>query len=176
MESLLVLRTQDTVLELGAWPTLETVPKQEAPPVVSCVVLSRAVRVIRISKDLILHGGSGVACGGSFNLERGGKEKKEVKVPTTATLTKPLLPGLPSGRSRGHSPTSKQARTRVWSNSRPTCRRGGGGQSACHRGGQNACRRGGQNACRREGQSVPTAEEDRTPAAGEDRVPAAAEK
>ena len=63
-----------------------------------------------ISQDLIiLHGGSGVACGGSFNLERGGKEKKEVKVPTTATLTKPLLPGLPSGRSRGHSPTSKQA-------------------------------------------------------------------
>ena len=47
------------------------------------------------SQDLIiLHGGSGVARGGSFNLERGGKEEKEVKVPTTATLTKPLLPGL----------------------------------------------------------------------------------
>ena len=101
--------------------------------------------MITISQDLIiLHGGSGVARGGSFYLERGGNEKKEVKVPTTATLTKPLLPGLPSGRSRGHSPTSKQARTRVWSNSRPTCRRGG--------------------------QSVPTAEEDRTPATGEDRA------
>ena len=67
------------------------------------------MRVITISQDLILHGGSGVACGGSFNLERGGKEKKVVKVPTTTTLTKPLLPGLPSGRSHGHSPTLKQA-------------------------------------------------------------------
>ena len=47
-----------------------------------------------MGQDLILHGGSGVARGGSFNLERGGKEEKEVKVPTTATLTKPSLPGL----------------------------------------------------------------------------------
>ena len=64
--------------------------------------------MITISQDLILHGGSSVVYGRSLNLKRGGKEK-EVKVPTTATLTKPLLPGLPSGRSRGHSPTSKQA-------------------------------------------------------------------
>ena len=141
--------------------------------------------MITISQDLIiLHGGSGVARGGSFYLERGGNEKKEVKVPTTATLTKPLLPGLPSGRSRGHSPTSKQARTRVWSNSRPTCRRGGqrapaaGEDRACLlprrterlppgrteraycRGGQNACRRGGQSACCRGEVSVPVAGQD----------------
>ena len=112
-----------------------------------------------------------------------------MKVPTTATLTKPLLPGLPSGRSRGHSPTSKQARTRVWSNSRPTCRRGGGGQRAPAAGEDRACllprrterlppgrtecllsrrcecacRRAGQLmcACRREGQRAPAAGEDK---------------
>ena len=38
-------------------------------------------------------------------------------IPTTATMTKPLLPGLPSGRSRGHSQTSKQARSCVRPNS-----------------------------------------------------------
>ena len=109
-----------------------------------------------ISQDLILHGGSGLACGGSFNLERGGKEKKEVKVPTTATLTKPLLPGSPS--RRGHSPTSKQA-----------C-----GPIVPAAGENRACLPPGriERACRRGGQSVHTAGEDRTPAvlpaAGED--------
>ena len=96
--------------------------------------------MIKNSQDLILHGGSGVARGGSFNLERGGKEE-EMKVPTTATLTNPLLPGLPSGRSRGHNLMSKLARSCVWPNS--TCCQGG--------------------------QSMPTAGEDRTPAAGKDR-------
>ena len=76
-----------------------------------------------------------------------------MKVPTTATLTKPLLPGLPSGRSRGHSPTSKQARSRVWPNS--TCRRGGPSMTTA-----------GED-------TTPAAGEDRTPAAGEDRTPAA---
>ena len=127
-----------------------------------------------MSQDLIiLHGGSGVACGGSFNLERGGKEKEEVKVPTTATLTKPLLPGLPSGRSRGHSPTSKQARSRGWpivpaAGEDRACllpRRTerlppGRTERAYCRGGQNACRRGGQSACCRGEVSVPVAGQD----------------
>ena len=43
--------------------------------------------------------GSGVVRGGPFNLERGGKEEKKMKVPTTATLIETLLPGLPTGRS-----------------------------------------------------------------------------
>ena len=131
--------------------------------------------MITISQDLILHGGSGVACGGSFNLERGGKEK-EVKVPTTATLTKPLLPGLPSGRSRGHSPTSKQARSRGWpivpaAGEDRACllprrtERLPPGRTECllPRRSECACRRAGQLmcACRREGQRAPAAGEDK---------------
>ena len=114
------------------------------PPV--CGVLSRAVRVITISQDLILHGGSGVACSRSFNLERGGKEK-EVKVPTTATLTKPLLPGLPS--RRGHSPMSKQACGPIVPAAREdrVCLPPGRTERACRRGGQNACRPRGRSAC-----------------------------
>ena len=116
-------------------------------------------------------GGSGVACGGSFNLERGGKEKKEVKVPTTATLTKPLLLGLPPGRKEscrrgGESPAAGEVRV-LPPGRKESCHRGGkspGRKESCHRGGKSPGRvlpPGRKESCRRGGES---------PAAGEERV------
>ena len=59
-------------------------------------------------------------------------------------LTKPLLPGVPSGRSRGHSLTSKQARSPVGPSS--TCRQenyvAAREKDSCHRGGESSISQG----------------------------------